>query len=55
VRASYCITKPCVGYTFLSTNELPRPELIQQVAEEGMNLLDELKTKYFPDKRKWEQ
>jgi hypothetical protein len=55
VRASYCITKPCVGYTFFSTNELPRPELIQQVAEEGMNLLDELKTKYFPDKRKWEQ
>jgi len=55
VRASYCTTKPCIGYAFLSTNELLRPELIQQVAGEGMNLPDELKTKYFPGKRKWEQ
>jgi hypothetical protein len=34
---------------------LQKPELIQQVAGEGMNLPDELKTKYFPGKRKWEQ
>jgi len=55
VRASYCTTKPCSGYAFLSINELLRPELIQQVAGQGMNLPDELKTKYFPGKRKWEQ
>jgi len=55
VRASYCTTKPCSGYAFLRINELLRPELIQQVAGQGMNLPDELKTKYFPGKRNWEQ
>ena len=55
VRASYCTTKPCVGYAFLSSNAVLKPELIQQVAGEGMNLPDELKTKYFPGKRNWEQ
>ena len=50
-----CTTKPYVGYAFLSSKVLLKPELIQQVAGEGMNLPDELKTKYFPGKRNWEQ
>ena len=55
VRASHCTTKPCVGYAFLTSNATLEPQLIQQVAGQGMNLPDELKTKYFPGKRKWEQ
>ena len=55
VRASYCTTKPCMGYAFLSSDATLAPQLIQQVAGQGMNLPDELKTKYFPGKRKWEQ
>ena len=55
VRASYCTTKPCMGYAFLSSDATLEPQLIQQVAGQGMNLPDELKTKYFPGVRKWEQ
>jgi len=55
VRASYCTTKPCMGYAFLTSNATLEPQLIQQVAGQGMNLPDELKPKYFPGEKKWEQ
>lgn len=55
VRASYCTTKPCMGYAFLTSNATLEPQLIQQVAGQGKNLPDELKTKYFPGERKWEK
>ncbi len=55
VRASYCTTKPCIGYAFLSSDATLEPQLIQLVAGQGKNLPDELKTKYFPGERKWEE
>lgn len=55
VRASYCTTKPTGGYKFLGPDEELSPTLIQRVAGAGMNLPDNLKKKYFPGKRLWEQ
>jgi hypothetical protein len=55
VRASYCNTDPRSGYISLMPGEILSPKLIQQVAGQGMNLPDNLKRKYFPGKKPWEQ
>lgn len=58
VRASYSNSKPINGYKFLLPSEIDKGisnELIQHVAGYGMNLPDNLKRKYFPGKRAWEQ
>jgi hypothetical protein len=55
VRASYCNTKPIGGYKYLLPSDVLNEALIQEAAGYGMNLLSELKDKYFPGKRKWEK
>jgi hypothetical protein len=55
VRASYCTSEPCCGYKFIMPNEIPSPDLFQKVAGRGSNLPDNLKKKYFPGKRNWEE
>lgn len=55
VRASYFTTRPVAGYDFLLPNDQINADLIQRVAGQGVNLPDNLKEKFFPGKRKWEQ
>ena len=55
VRASYMTTRQCAGYGFIGAHEELSPALIQEAAGYGMNLPNELKEKYFPRKRPWEQ
>lgn len=55
IRASYCTSKPCAGYNFLVPGDKISPELIQKVAGQGMNLSDEKKDIYFPNKKNWER
>jgi hypothetical protein len=55
VRASYCTTKHVYGYKFLLPGETINDELIQEVAGSGMNLPDDLKEIFFPNKKGWEQ
>jgi hypothetical protein len=55
VRASYCNTKPIFGWKFLLPRDVLSPELIQEVAGQGLNLPDEKKKVYFPGKKMWER
>lgn len=55
VRASYCNTKPCQGYKFITPFDKLSPELIQEVAGQGANLPDAKKKKYFPGIKQWER